>query len=120
MVSLEQEGGAMPQYIIVYKGEATDMADMSQEEMMSVMQKWEDWMTGVGSALADIGAPFGPSSSLVDDGSDGTAAPLTGYSILQAHDMDAAREMSQSHPFLSDGNGDYAIDIYELMPVPVG
>ena len=73
----------MPQYIIVYKGEATDMADMSQEEMMSVMQKWEEWMTGVGSALADIGAPFGPSSSLVDDGSDGTAAPLTGYSILQ-------------------------------------
>jgi len=105
---------------MVYKGEATDMADMTPDQMEDVRQKWADWMEGVGTALADIGTPFGPNASLVDDGSSGTAVSLNGYSIVEADDMAAAVALADGHPFLSEGSGNYAIDIYELMPVPVG
>ena len=108
----------MAQFMMVYKGDATDMSEMTQEEMQAVMAKWAEWMQGVGSALADVGTPFGPSSSIVDDGSAGTAVSLTGYSILEADNMDGARALADNHPFLIEGKGNYAIDLYEMMPVP--
>ncbi|GMQ86779.1 MAG: YciI family protein [Acidimicrobiia bacterium] len=110
----------MPKYMMVYKGEATDLTDMSEEEAGAVMAKWDVWIEGIGSALSDIGTPFGPASSIVDDGTAGTAHSLSGYSIVEANDMDAAQGLADGHPFLSEGKGDYAIDIYELMPLPVG
>jgi hypothetical protein len=109
----------MPKFMMVYKGDATDMADMSEEEASAVTAKWGQWMEKVGPALTDLGTPFGPGTSLVDDGSSGSAVSLTGYSIVEAADLAAARGLADGHPYLSDGNGDYAIDIYELMPVPV-
>lgn len=108
----------MAQFIMIYKGEATDMADMTPEQGAEVMAKWEAWMGKIGAALSDVGFPFGPGSSVVDDGSSGSAASLTGYSIVEATDMDHARSLADGHPYLSDSDGNYAIDIYELMPVP--
>jgi hypothetical protein len=109
----------MSQYILVYKGEATDMSEMTPEEGAEVMAKWGVWMEKVGGALTDIGSPFGPSSSVVDDGSSGTPASLTGYSIVEAADMAAARALCDMHPYLSEGAGHFAIDVYELLPVPM-
>ena len=108
----------MPKFMMVYKGEATDMSDMTQEQAAEVMVKWGAWMQKVGPALSDIGTPFGPGASIVDDGTTGTATSLTGYSIVEAADMGAARALADGHPYLSEGNGNYAIDVYELMPVP--
>jgi hypothetical protein len=108
----------MAQFIMIYKGEATDMADMTPEEGAAVMAKWGAWMEKVGPALSDVGSPFGPGTSLVDDGSAGTAVSLTGYSIVEADDMAEAQALAHGHPYLSEGKGDYAIDIFELMPVP--
>ncbi len=109
----------MPKYMMVYKGDATDMSEMAPEQVQQVMAKWGAWMERVGSGLADIGTPFGPGYSVVDDGSAGTATSLTGYSIVEAADMEGAKAMANGHPYLSDGGGDFAIDIYELMPVPM-
>ena len=104
---------------MVYKGEATDMSEMTEEEAGEVMAKWGAWIERVGPALSDIGTPFGPGTSLVDDGTTGTAISLTGYSIVEADDVDGARQLADGHPYLSEGKGDYAIDLFELMPVPV-
>lgn len=109
----------MAKYIIVYKGEATDMADMAPEQAQAVMAAWGAWMEKLGSALSDVGSPFGPGTSIVDDGTSGSAAALTGYSIVEAADMTAAQALASDHPFLSEGKGDYAIDIFELLPVPM-
>lgn len=108
----------MAQYMVVYKGEATDMADMTPEQGAEIMAKWGAWMEKVGSGLVDIGSPFGPGSSVVDNGSTGVPNAATGYSIVEADSMDAATALVEGHPYLSEGNGNYAIDIYELMPVP--
>jgi hypothetical protein len=105
--------------MMVYKGEATDMSEMTEEEAGEVMAKWGAWIERVGPALSDIGTPFGPGTSLVDDGTTGTAISLTGYSIVEADDVDGALQLADGHPYLSEGKGDYAIDLFELMPVPV-
>ena len=109
----------MPKYMMIYKGEATDMSEMTPEQGAEVMAKWGAWVEKVGGALTDIGTPFGPGTSKVDDGSAGTAASLTGYSIVEAADMSGAEALTEGHPYLSEGKGDYAIDLYELMPVPL-
>ena len=109
----------MAKYMMVYKGEATDMSEMTPEQGQAVMEAWGVWMGKVGSALTDIGAPFGPGSSLVDDGTSGTAQSATGYSIVEANDMAHATSLADGHPYLSEGKGDYAIDIFELLPVPM-
>jgi len=110
----------MAQFMIVYKGEATDMSEMSQEDATEVMQKWREWMGSIGGALKDMGAPFGPGASVIDDGTSGNAGLLNGYSILEADDIAGAIALTNGHPFLVEGEGNYAIDVYELMPVPGG
>ena len=109
----------MAQFMMIYKGEATDMADMTPEQGAEVMAKWGVWMEKVGGALSDVGTPFGPGSSVIDDGSSGSAVSLTGYSIVTADDIGGARALADGHPYLSEGLGNYAVDIYEMLPVPL-
>ena len=108
----------MSKFMMIYKGEATDMADMTEEEGAAVMAKWGVWMEKVGAALIDVGTPFGPGSSIVDDGSTGPVVGLTGYSIVEADNLAHAGAMTESHPYLSEGAGNYSIELFELMPVP--
>jgi len=108
----------MARYMMIYKGEATDMSEMTPEQGAEVMAKWGAWMEKVGPALVDVGAPFGPGTCVVDDGTVDTPVSATGFSVVEAADMAAAQALTDGHPYLSDGNGDYAIDIFELMPVP--
>lgn len=108
----------MAKFILVYKGPATDMSDMSEEQGKTVMEAWGKWIQKIGSALVDVGQPMTNGISLVDDGSAGTAVLLNGYSIVEAADINAAKKHAAGHPFLSEGKGNFAIDIYELMDVP--
>ena len=108
----------MPRFIMIYKGEATDMSEMTEEQGAEVLAKWGAWMEKAGPALIDIGTPFGPGTSVVDDGSPGTPLSLTGYSIVEAEHLAGAESLTADHPYLSEGAGNFAIDIYEMMPVP--
>ena len=49
----------------------------------------------------------------------GTAAAASGYSIVEAADLAGAEALTAGHPYLSEGKGDFAIDIYEMLPVPL-
>ena len=108
----------MPKYMMLYKGEATDMADMTEEQSNEVGAKWGQWIEKVGPSLSDVGTPFGPGSSLVDDGSTGLTIDLTGYSIVEADDLAGAQALADGHLYLSDGGGEFAIEIFEMLPVP--
>lgn len=108
----------MSKYIMIYKGEATDTADMTEEQAGEVMAKWGAWIGTVGSALVDVGSPFGEGLSAVDDGSTATPASLSGYSIVEAESLAAAKGLANGHPYLSEGAGNFAIEIFELAPVP--
>jgi hypothetical protein len=53
----------MAKYMLIYKGEATPMDEMTPEQGADVLAKWTAWMDKVGPALADVGTPFGPSTT---------------------------------------------------------
>jgi hypothetical protein len=108
----------MAKYMMIYRGAATDLTALSEEQAAEVLGKWQTWMDRVGSALVDIGAPFGSGTSVVDDGGSEEALSLSGYSIVEAKDLPEAATLTQGHPFLSEGSGNFAIDVFELAPVP--
>lgn len=109
----------MAKFMMVYKGEATDMSTMTEDEVSAVMAAWGAWIQKLGPALVDVGTPFGPGTSVVDDGSKGSVVPLNGYSIVEADDMTGAQALTDNHPFLSEDTGDFAVDVYELLPAPM-
>lgn len=108
----------MPQYMMIYKGEATDMADMTEEQGAEVLSKWQSWMGKVGGSLTDVGSPFGPGRSIADNGSIRDAIGLTGYSIVEADNLEDATALTDGHPYLSEGQGNYSVELFELMPAP--
>ncbi len=104
----------MPNYMLVYKGDATDMSAMTPEQTQEEMALWGAWYEKQGPAIVDGGAPFAANTTVrADDGSEGPA-PLTGYTVVQADSLEAAVAMTDGHPFIREA-GNYAIDVYECV-----
>lgn len=108
----------MSRYMLIYNGKATDPSQMSPDDAAKVMDGWRTWMGSVGPALVDVGTPFGQGTSVVDDGSSADPIELSGYSVVEASSLDEARGLAEGHPFLSEGKGNYAVEVYELLAVP--
>ena len=108
----------MKKYIFLYRGPATPSGEMSEEKAAEVMGAWKSWMEGVGDALVDMGQPMANGQAVLDNGESAEATLLNGYTIVQAENMDAAMKMTEGHPFLSDSDGKFAIEVHELEPVP--
>lgn len=108
----------MSKFILLYKGPATPAEQMDEELTQKIMGAWQTWMQKLGPAMIDMGQPMANGKSVVDDGSEGQALDLTGYSIIEATDINEALTLVDGHPFLSDKTGDFSVDVFELMPVP--
>jgi hypothetical protein len=107
----------MAKFIYLYRGPATPVSDLTPEQGAERMAAFGAWMERVGAALVDVGSPFGTSASVRDDGTEGTAGDLTGYTIVEADDLAAAKALTAGLPFLSDGDGKHAVEIFELLPI---
>ncbi len=92
----------MPKYIFAYHG---GKPPETPEEGEKVMAAWGEWLGGMGDAVVDGGNPAGPSKTVSASGvaDDGGANPLSGYSLVNAPDMDAAIEMAKGCPVLDHG-----------------
>ncbi|WP_427017406.1 YciI family protein [Pseudarthrobacter sp. P1] len=105
----------MSKFIYIYKGPATPMDQFTEEQAAEQTAAWGAWMGKVGPALVDGGAPFGARTAVVDDGSGTEASELQGYTIVEAENLDAAKALTQGHPFLTEGKGRFSLDIFELI-----
>lgn len=102
----------MSKFLVVYKG---GQMGSTPEEQEATMNAWMAWFGSMGPAVTDVGNPFGGSTSLASDGSRGAAtSELSGYSIVEADDLDAAAELAASCPNLASGG---SLEIYEAMPM---
>ena len=102
----------MPKYVLGYHGGSMPE---TPEEGERVMAAWGKWMGELGSALVDSGNPTGPARTIAANGSvsdGGGANPLTGYSILEAGNLDAAVKMAKGCPVLASGG---SVEVGELM-----
>jgi hypothetical protein len=113
------QGDYMKKFILLYKGPATPMEQMSEEQSQKIMAGWQAWMQKLGDALVDMGQPMVNGSVVVDDGSSGNPSDFTGYSLVQADTMDEALKLVDGHPFLSDKSGKFSIEVFELKPLPM-
>ena len=65
----------------------------------------------------DQGAPFGARTAVGDNGAPASPSDQNGYTIVEADGLDAARALTERHPFLSEGKGRFSIEIFELTPM---
>lgn len=97
----------MPKYIFAYHG---GKMPETQEEGARVMAAWTSWYEQMGPAVADGGAPVGPSKTVSSSGvsDEGGANPVSGYTLVNADNMDAALEMAKGCPILEHGTVEVA------------
>lgn len=105
----------MANFVLLYSGGSMPEG---QDEQAAVMQAWDAWYRGLGSALVDGGNPFtAKAKRITGDGivSDGPVGPMaSGYSILKADSLGAAVEMASHCPVLQGGA---QISVYETFQV---
>ncbi|MGZ4505492.1 MAG: hypothetical protein ACXVW3_16490 [Nocardioidaceae bacterium] len=107
----------MTKYILIYRGPATPMEEMSEEQGKEQMALWTVWMDKVGQSIVDLGMPFGARSGVAGDGTDTSPPDLQGYTVVEADSLVAAKAMCDGHPFLSTGEANFVIDVFELVPI---
>ena len=104
----------MAKFMYLYRGPAPS-TDMTAEQDAERMAAFGAWMDKVGTALVDVGSPFGSKAALRDDGTEAAAGDLIGYTIVEADDLDAAKALTDGLPFLSNRGGTCAVEIFELL-----
>jgi hypothetical protein len=104
----------MAKFIFLYRGPEPDL---TPEQGTDRAAAFGAWMQKVGAALTDVGNPFGASASVRDDGTEGPAGDLIGYTIIEADDLPTAKALTDGLPFLSGSDGRCAVEIFELLPM---
>lgn len=100
----------MAKFVYVYSGGQRAETPEAQEQ---AMQHWATWFGTLGSAVTDIGNPFGASSTVKSGGSGaGGTSALTGYSIVEAGSLDEATAQAAGCPILQTGG---AVEVYEAV-----
>lgn len=102
----------MPKFMMIYHGGGRPE---TPEEGEKVMAAWVAWMGGIGENLVDGGNPAGMSKTVTATGveDNGGANPVSGYTLINAADMDAAIEIARGCPILEGGQG--TVEIAEAM-----
>lgn len=92
----------MAKYLFVYHGGKSPQND---EEYQKVMDAWGNWFGSMGAAVVDGGNPVGQSYTINEDGSvadNGGSNPASGYSLIEASDLDDAIAKAKGCPILQD------------------
>ena len=102
----------MPRFVFIYHGGATPA---SEAEGRKVMAAWTAWFGTLGKAVIDAGAPFGPSSTVSAGhvAGNGGSNPASGYSIVEAADMDGAIALAKGCPIVAEPGG--SVEIAQAM-----
>jgi hypothetical protein len=108
----------MSKFMLLYNGPATPPDMMDEAKRNKIMMDWKTWMESVGPAMLEMGSPMGNGRSVVDDGSAGQPLEISGYSIVEAANIDEAVKLVNGHPFLVDKTGKFSVEVFELFPSP--
>ena len=102
----------MAKFVFAYHGGG--MPD-TPEEKERVMAAWGAYYAGMGAAVLDGGGPAGISATVSSAGvaDNGGANPVSGLTIVEAADRDAACEMAKNCPMVVDGDG--SVEVAELL-----
>src|ERR1035441_2207768 len=112
----------MKKFLVTYHVPAAAMAQMGNstpEQQVEGMKQWMDWAARAGDHLVDMGTPLLPGQQLTSGGgAKNSDKEFSGYSILQAENMEQAKARMNGHPHLNGWNADATIELSEAMPIP--
>ncbi len=103
----------MAKYIFIYTAnEAHDLSTFPEAEVKKMLAPWETFFASLGSALVDRGdaVKFG-GKSVSKSGVKDADNLHTGYSVIEAENLDEAVEIAQGAPSVASGQG--TIEVYE-------
>lgn len=109
----------MKKFMILYRAPVAAEVQMnvSPEEMKKGMEPWLAWFKKCGKAVIDQGGPLGRGACVDKKGSSEGQIQVTGYSIVQAKDLEAIKAMISDHPHLMMPKS--SIEALEIMPMAV-
>lgn len=106
----------MKKFIVIYHAPAEAVAQMATatpEQKEEGMKPWFAWKDSLGDKLIDLGSPLMGGTRLLPDGSSELSKKeVTGYSFIQATDMEEAKGLLKNHPHLS-WTGGCDIEVHE-------
>lgn len=94
----------MKKFVLIYCG--------FKAPTQEIMDAWNNWFNSIGDKMVDSGNPFGPGREISHDGTKELPLSLdsiTGYSIINAEDIDEAEEIVKGCPIIT------SIKVYETM-----
>ena len=104
----------MAKYLFVYHG---GESPNTEEEVAKVLDDWGNWLGGMGAAVIDGGNPVGQSSTVHPGGKvtgDGGANPVSGYSLVEASDLDDALAKAKGCPILAAGGSVEVAEAFDM------
>lgn len=93
----------MRKFLFLYKGFMTPTPEIGKA--------WMDWFSSVGDAMVDSGNPMSSGVEVTPDAVTTLELGLdsyTGYSIINAEDMDAAIALAKTNPMIT------SVVVYDL------
>ena len=91
------------------------MITSSEEIKKAKMEPWLAWFKKGGKAFVDMGTPLGNGMDLTKKGLTKGKTKVTGYSILQAKDLDAVKAMLADSPQLLIPKASF--EVFEMTPM---
>jgi hypothetical protein len=89
----------MPRFLVTYVGGAMPH---DPEIMAQARAAFGAWLAQSGGAVTDPGAPVRTVARLAA-GEPADEAQVSGFSIIEASDVEAAKELLSTHPFIGRG-----------------
>jgi hypothetical protein len=94
---------------------AEEQMKVSPEEMKKGMEPWNAWYKKYQKAIVDFGGPLGKGTHFTKRGTSKGQTQVTGYSIVQAEDMEALKPIIAKHPHFMMPKA--SIEVLEIMPM---
>ena len=94
----------MSNFVFLYSGGTMPANEADKQKMM---EAWGAWYGKMGDVVVDPGNPFGESV-----GVGGSAAAISGYTIVKADSLDGAKALTDGAPHVDNGG---TISIHETV-----
>ena len=107
----------LKKFMILYMAPVSAEAQMnaSPEEIEKGMEPWLAWFKKGGKAFVDAGTPLGNGMHFTKRGSSKGKTEVTGYSIVQAENIDGVKALLADNPHFMLPKA--SIEVFEMMPM---
>ena len=109
----------MKKFLILYLAPASvveaQMKARSPEEMKKGMEPWLAWFKKCEKSIVDNGNMTGNGMNFTKTGSTKGKTEVSGYSIIQAEDMEGTKAVIANHPHYMMPKA--SIEVLEIMPM---